>query len=207
MAEIAGWIAPAATMIAAMMTAANLGARLTGWGFVVFTVGSVAWSIVGLSSGQQNLIVANGFLTLVNAVGIWRWLGRQARHEDGGEKAARSSARAHAPTLFSAGALVGAPVKGRDGASLGQVVDAMLRSDGGGLAYLVMAEGGVAGVGERLRGVDPGLLTFAQGEVRSRLTPETLARLPELPADDWPAELPGARPQPDAVTAPATSPR
>ena len=46
--DLAGWIAPAATMIAAMMTAANLGARVTGWGFGVFTLGSIAWSIVGL---------------------------------------------------------------------------------------------------------------------------------------------------------------
>jgi hypothetical protein len=30
---MAGWVAPAATMIAAMMTAANLGARVIGWGF------------------------------------------------------------------------------------------------------------------------------------------------------------------------------
>ncbi|MEK7456583.1 MAG: hypothetical protein AABZ76_16905 [Pseudomonadota bacterium] len=48
MEDLAGWIAPAATMIAAMMTAANLGARVTGWGFGVFTLGSIAWSIVGL---------------------------------------------------------------------------------------------------------------------------------------------------------------
>ncbi len=78
MAEIAGWIAPAATMIAAMMTAANLGARVTGWGFVVFSFGSVAWTTVGLTSGQTNLVLSNAFLTIVNLVGIWRWLGRQA---------------------------------------------------------------------------------------------------------------------------------
>lgn len=37
-ADLAGWAAPAATMIAAMMTAFNFGARITGWGFVAFTV-------------------------------------------------------------------------------------------------------------------------------------------------------------------------
>jgi DNA-binding transcriptional LysR family regulator len=66
--EIAAWVAPAATMIAALMTAANLGARLTGWGFVVFTLGSICWSWVGYSSGQSNLLASNSFLTLINLV-------------------------------------------------------------------------------------------------------------------------------------------
>src|SRR6202007_1871385 len=87
MIETAGWLAPAATMIAAMMTAANLGARVTGWGFVVFTVGSIGWCAIALSTGQQNLLWTNGFLTLVNGVGIWRWLGRKARYEAGGKSA------------------------------------------------------------------------------------------------------------------------
>lgn len=72
MGDIAGWVAPVATMIAAIMTAANLGARVTGWGFVVFVIGSVSWSIVGISSGQNNLLWTNGFLTLVNVIGVWR---------------------------------------------------------------------------------------------------------------------------------------
>lgn len=46
MEEAAGWIASAATMIAAMMTAANLRSRVTGWGFVIFLVGAIAWSMV-----------------------------------------------------------------------------------------------------------------------------------------------------------------
>jgi len=63
--DTAGLIAPSATMIAAMMTAANLGARVTGWGFAVFTIGSICWSFVGFLSGQMNLLATNGFLTLV----------------------------------------------------------------------------------------------------------------------------------------------
>ena len=61
-------LAPAATMIAAVMTASNLGARVTGWGFVVFTVGSIAWCLVALTSGQANLLWTNGFLILVNVL-------------------------------------------------------------------------------------------------------------------------------------------
>ncbi|WP_366499360.1 hypothetical protein [Sphingopyxis sp.] len=59
-----------------MMTASNLGARITGWGFAVFTIGSICWSLVGFWSGQTHLVATNVFLTLVNLVGIWRWLGR-----------------------------------------------------------------------------------------------------------------------------------
>ena len=43
MEEILNWIAPAATILAALMTASNLGARITGVGFIVFTVGSLCW--------------------------------------------------------------------------------------------------------------------------------------------------------------------
>ena len=68
MSAIAGWIAPIATMIAAMITAANLGARVTGWGFVIFTMGSIGWSIVGLSSGQTNLFLTNMVLTVVKGL-------------------------------------------------------------------------------------------------------------------------------------------
>ncbi len=191
MTEIAGWIAPAATMIAAMMTAANLGARITGYGFVVFAVGSIAWTIVGFASGQTSLIVANGFLTLVNLVGIWRWLGRQAKFEDGSKSAAeRSAASPRVATLFSAGAMAGAAVSGRDGAKLGTVVDAMLRCGARDLAYVVVSDGGTAGLGETLRAVDPERLTFAPEGIEAAFDADAFARLPPLPADSWPAELP-----------------
>ena len=45
--SIAGWVAPVATTIAALMTASNLGSRITGYGFIVFTIGSIAWLYAG----------------------------------------------------------------------------------------------------------------------------------------------------------------
>ncbi len=42
MQEIANWVAPVATTIAALMVALNRGSRFTGYGFIVFSVGSVA---------------------------------------------------------------------------------------------------------------------------------------------------------------------
>ncbi len=188
-AEIAGWIAPAATMIAAMMTAANLGSRVTGWGFVVFVVGSVTWSIVGISSGQTNLLLTNGFLTLVNVVGVWRWLGRQAKYDDGGAKAADRSARARVPTLFAVGAMPGSKLVGSNGETIGTIVDAMADCGDARLNYVVVSEGGVGGVGERLHALGPEALTFTHEGVAASLTGEQLAALPVIAPDDWPKSL------------------
>jgi hypothetical protein len=34
---------------------------------------------------------------------VWRWLGRQAKYDDGSARAAHRSARARVPTLFALG--------------------------------------------------------------------------------------------------------
>lgn len=187
--DLAGWIAPTATMIAAVMTAANLGTRVTGWGFVVFAVGSVAWVIVALTSGQQNLLLSNGFLTVINLVGIWRWLGRQARYEDGSRAAAARSKAAHVPTLFSIQSIAGAALKGRDGASLGTIVDGMMRCTDAGLVYMVVSDGGLGGVGERLCALRPAELRFSADGPSCDLTAADLARRPELKQGEWPVSI------------------
>jgi hypothetical protein len=184
------WIAPAATMIGAMMTAANAGARLTGWGFVVFSIGSVAWSFAASFSHQRNLLLTNLFLTVVNLIGVWRWLGRQARHEAGSIKAEQKSREARVPTLFSASAAVGADVLDAGGEKLGVVIDLMLNRDQRGLAYVVIAQYGLGGVGETLRAVDPARMEFSGGFAHSKLTRRELNALPALEADDWPYALP-----------------
>lgn len=91
MEQVANWVAPIATTIAAIMVAANLGARLTGYGFIVFSIGSLAWMAVGWFNGQANLVWQNVVLLLVNVVGIWRWLGLRARYEKGAQVATEAS--------------------------------------------------------------------------------------------------------------------
>lgn len=190
LSDIAGWIALAATCMAAIMTAANLGARITGFGFIVFTIGSIGWVTVAITKGDSTqLLYSNLFLTLVNVLGIWRWLGRQAAYEEGGEAATARSAASSVPTLFAVGGLAGKPVTGRKGAALGTVVDAMMRCDGAALAYLVISEGGVGGVGERLHAVAPAQLQFGAEAVACDLTPEALAQSPVLDAACWPAAI------------------
>lgn len=178
MADIAGWLALAATCIAALMTASNLGARVTGWGFVVFTVGAAAWIVVGLATQQTQLLWSNIFLGLVNLFGIWRWLGRRARFSDAADAEQELSQEQPGEALFAASGLDGMPVKGRDGGVLAYAVDAMLACGGGGLSHLVIREGGVAGIGETLR-----RLPWRDVQVRDRalLTKLSAAELSRLP--------------------------
>ena len=83
MDQIASWVATIATILAACMTASNLGSRITGYGFAVFTIGSIAWLALGLLTGQPALVWTNIVMTGLNLFGIWRWLGRQAKVEEG----------------------------------------------------------------------------------------------------------------------------
>jgi hypothetical protein len=189
MESAAGWIAPIATMIAAMITAANLGSRATGWGFVVFAVGSISWTIVGVSTGQGNLLWTNVFLTIVNGVGIWRWLIRQARYDDGGKAAEEKSAGARAPNLMSLASIAGKNLMGSDGSAIGVVVDGMVRCSDAGVAYWVISEGGTAGIGERLFGLSASELRMSEGRLTCTLTREDLCQREQLPASDWPAQL------------------
>lgn len=188
----AGWIAPAATMIAAVMTAANLGARVTGWGFAVFSIGAVAWIVVAAGSGQQNLLASNAFLLVINVFGIWRWLGRRARYDEGAEKAVERSAQAAAPTLFALGTLEGRTVFGADRRAIAVVVDAMAACAGGQVAYLVVSAGGIGGIGEQLHALGWSELTIDDDGVHTRLDTDALAGRPTLRPNAWPTSAEAA---------------
>jgi len=186
MENIAGWIAPVATMLAAMITAANLGTRITGWGFVVFLIGSISWVVVAATSGQANLLWSNLFLTVVNVVGIWRWLGRQAKLDDGAKAAAERSAAAPAPALFPAAMLQDQPLVDHAGEKVGRVAGAMAECQSGRIAYLVIGEGGLAGVRERLHMLAWDKVTVRDGTLTSQLSADAVCALPEVTPDQWP---------------------
>lgn len=187
--QIAGWTAPAATMLAAVMTASNLGARVTGWGFVVFLVGSVAWCVVALTSSQSNLLWTNGFLVAVNILGVWRWLGRQARFEDGASAAADASQAGEMAAVEPLSGVIGQEVTGAAGEPLGRVVEALLGCDDKQIAYYVVSDGGVGGVGETLRGLDASEADGIAGGVRARLSADAFRARRPLEKDKWPPRL------------------
>lgn len=192
LADLAGWVAPVATMVAAIMTASNLGARVTGWGFVVFTIGAAAWVVVGAATGQQNLLLSNGFLLLVDMVGVWRWLGRRARYDAGAGAAVEQSAAAPVPTLFALSSLEGRPVRDPAGETIATAVEGMAACDTGAIRYLVVREGGVAGVGERLHALGWREVRIAPGAVEVTLDRDALARRPALDPEHWPASAQAA---------------
>lgn len=185
MNDFAKWVAPIATMLAAIMTASNLGARLTGFGFIVFTIGSIAWTIVGLTSGETSLIVANGFLTLVNAFGVWRWLGRQSTYEQGGRSAERASRRSSAPSLFGANGIAGMPVADCHGKHLGKAVEALLECRSGKIRHLVIASSSDAGLEEDLRAVPASQVCFERDKARLRIPADVFERITPLDGSDW----------------------
>ena len=149
MDNLLSWVATAATIGGALLTASNLGARITGTGFIVFLFGSLSWIGVSLTSGQEALLWTNIVLTFLNLFGIWRWLGRQAKVEEGGKAAAEASEHTPGEALFPVSLLSRATLA-VGGSEAGSCVDAMAGEKSGQIAYVIVTEGGVAGVGERL---------------------------------------------------------
>ena len=188
MEDIASWVAPIATTIAALMTASNLGNRITGIGFIVFTVGSLAWLMLGIATGQDNLLWQNIVLTLLNLFGVWRWLGRETKIEEGGKTAQARSVDTPGETLFPVSLLTRAPLVGAGGDKLGALVDAMAGCRSGRIAYLVATSGGIGGVGEQFHRLEWDDVRIKGDEVCADLDSDTFAAKPELGKDDWPGQ-------------------
>ena len=179
------WIATIATITAASITASNLGSRITGYGFIVFTLGSIAWFSLGLTTGQPALVWTNAVLTFLNLFGIWRWLGRQAKIEDGSTAAARASQATPGEALFPVSLLGRATVtSGRS--ELGTCVDAMAGCGSGRIAYVMVSEGGIAGAGETLRRLDWRDLRVEGEAVAASLDEAQFRALQPIPKDQWP---------------------
>ena len=183
MAESISWVATIATIIAASMTAANLGSRITGFGFCVFLIGSLCWLATGLMTGQPALTWTNVVLTILNIFGIWRWLGRQAKVEEGGRAASNASEHTPGEAVFPVSLLSAAPVLS-GGKQRGHCIDAMAGCSTGRLSYVVVSEGGVAGVGETLRRLPWSGAQFDDGKV---VTDASIDGLEQLSRDQWPA--------------------
>jgi hypothetical protein len=75
--EVVKWTASISGMIAACAVAADLGRRVTGWGFVLFLLSSAAWITVGLLDEEAALSTQNAVLFVINVVGVYRYLIRK----------------------------------------------------------------------------------------------------------------------------------
>ena len=89
--------------------------------------------------------------------------------------------------MFPVSLMLKARIDDRNGAEIGTCVDAMAGCDSGRIRYVVVSEGGVAGVGETLR-----RLPWTDASVRSDrlvtgLDAASFCRLAPIDKDDWPA--------------------
>lgn len=185
MIAIAQWLAPAATMVAALMTAANLGARLTGWGFVVFTVGSICWAVIGASTGQTGLLATNVFLTFVNLVGVWRWLGRQARYESVGAAAEAAGRTPQRASVVPATGIVGRKISDDSGTPIAEAVEAIVDCETGKVRHLVVRFGGISGVGETIVALPLADICLTSDAITTRLSAEELTTLSPVEDNEW----------------------
>jgi hypothetical protein len=185
MAETISWVATAATVLAALMTASNMGSRVTGYGFAVFTIGAACWSVVGAITGQPALLWTNVVLLAVDLFGVWRWLGRQVRVEEGARSAAEASEGRMSEALFPVSLMTRAPVVA-EGIEVGRCVDAMAGCASGRVSYVVVSQGGVAAVGETLRRLPWSGAQVDGEQLIAKLKRSEFERLDELARDQWP---------------------
>jgi hypothetical protein len=186
MDSIFSWVATIATVVAASLTASNLGSRITGYGFVIFTIGSVAWLALGATTGQPALVWTNGALTLLNLFGIWRWLGRQAKVDEGSKAASRASEDMPGEALFPVSLLSSATVRTGD-TELGSCVGAMAGAASGRLSYVIVSQGGIGGAGETLRKLPWDRIEVEGDRLGTDMTEREFRALEPVPRDRWPA--------------------
>ncbi len=76
------WAATATGVVAAFMVSLDSGRRVTGWGFVIFVVSSIAWITASVMAGDGALGTQNAVLFGINIFGVYRYLIRKV--EPGG---------------------------------------------------------------------------------------------------------------------------
>ncbi len=77
--ELFKWAATAFTLLGAGLTAADLGRRITGWGFASLAVGSACWLAAAQLEQESQLGITNLVLLGLNLAGVWRWLLRRSQ--------------------------------------------------------------------------------------------------------------------------------
>ena len=81
-ADILRWTASITGMITAIMVAANAGARISGSGFVIFSVSSLIWIATSALSENRPPVVQNVVLLGINLFGVYRYLWNSQNEKD-----------------------------------------------------------------------------------------------------------------------------
>ena len=92
-------------------------------------------------------------------------------------------------TALSSNTLIGDPVRNPAGEELGEVKEIMLDLDSGRVAYVVMASGGLLGMGDSYFAIPWSMLTVDTDDkaVVVDVDKETIENAPGFDKDDWPS--------------------
>jgi hypothetical protein len=74
LAEILEWYATVSGVIAALMLAADINRKVTGFGFVLFCTMNIAWIAFARMDDTGGLMWQNIILFGVNLIGVWQYL-------------------------------------------------------------------------------------------------------------------------------------
>jgi len=66
------WIAALSGVFGAILVASNC--RYSGYGFVLFLVSSVTWSMCAYASEQEALLLNQLGFVVINMLGVYQWL-------------------------------------------------------------------------------------------------------------------------------------
>jgi len=66
------WFGTLTGVAGAMILALNI--PISGWGWVLFALSALAWTIAGLAQRETSLVVLQGAFLVVDLIGVWRWL-------------------------------------------------------------------------------------------------------------------------------------
>lgn len=80
--DILKWSASISGIIAAFMVSLDLGRRITGWGFALFVLSSIAWIAGAFLSKDEPLGTQNLVLFGINVFGVYRYLIRKRAPSD-----------------------------------------------------------------------------------------------------------------------------
>jgi hypothetical protein len=72
--EVLRWLASIMTMGPGLVIAARVRPVLMGWAFVGLTIGALIWTLAGYLASDYPLVAQNVAITLINTLGIYRWL-------------------------------------------------------------------------------------------------------------------------------------
>lgn len=71
------WFATGTGVTAAFMVSLDSGRRVTGWGFVLFVLSSIAWIVAATLSEDFALGTQNAVMFGINIFGVYRYLVRK----------------------------------------------------------------------------------------------------------------------------------